>query len=64
MRIGLLDTQYKELYAYNTYYTKLFCALEEYVSWKYIIWLHFKIHVACTNTPEVFSRSYTNLYEY
>jgi len=65
MRIGPLDTLYKnELYAYNTYYTKLFNALEEYVSLKCIIWLHFKRHVACTNIPEVQFRLYTNVYEY
>jgi hypothetical protein len=65
MRIGLLNTLYKdELYAYNTYYTKLFNALDEHVSLKCNIWLHFKRHVAYTNMPEVYSRLYTNLYEY
>lgn len=53
MRIGLLDTLCRELYAYNTYYTKLFYELEEYVFLKCIIWLHFKRYVACTNKPEV-----------
>lgn len=54
MKIGLLDTLHKdELYAYDTYYTKMFNALEEYVSLQRITWLHFKRHVACSNIPEV-----------
>lgn len=53
-RIGVLDTLYKaELYSYNTYYTKGSNAVDEYVPFNCIVWLHFKRHVSCTNIPEV-----------